>query len=454
MTKSVQKENINKRANRSYAWVFFGQISTQVIRLVSNLIMTRILVPEMFGIMSLVYVFISGASMMSDIGLRANIIQSKNSESKNFLNTAWTIQLLRGCLIYLILCSIAFTLYIMVNSGILSMDSTYSNKQLPLIIVATGLATVINSFNSISLELMYRNVQIKNVTLIELLSQIVGIFSMLIVAIFWKDIWVLVIAAISASIVKLYLSYRLTDGYVARFEIDNKSWLEIFNFGKWIFIGSLLGFMLGNGDRIILANYLSAEMLGIYSIAFLLAGACKDTMKKLINNVMYPVLSEITRADPEQAKITYYNLRLKVDFVTMSTAGFLLATGSLIINILYDSRYQEAGWMLEVLSISLIFVGYGMAGAFLMARGDSKSYSVMIFASVIVLFTFLPLAYHHFGIHGAVLAIALNQAIDIPVTFYYLKKQKILVFYREIMMLPAFPAAYFLGHFLTTKLSQ
>ncbi|AUZ84321.1 oligosaccharide flippase family protein [Methylophaga nitratireducenticrescens] len=440
----TSSKGIKNRAIRSSVWVLAGQLGNQFIRLASNLIMTRLLVPEMFGLMSIVFVFLTGVSMLSDVGLRANIIQSKRGDSPLFLSTAWSVQVVRGFLIFIVLLIVAISLSLMVSSGAISPDSTYASPELPFLIAVTASTAIISGFNSINLQLMNRNLQMGKVTLIELLSQTIGIILMISIAIFWREVWVLVIAAIASALVKLILSHKLITGVKTKFMFDRDSWHEIFNFGKWIFIGSILGFLLGNGDRILLAGYLTPEKLGVYSIAFLLAGACRELFKKLIVTVFYPAISEVTRSDPEHAKRIYYKVRLRVDAITLSVAGFLMAAGSDVVSLLYDNRYIEAGWMLELLSLSLVFVGFSMAGMFLMARGNSKSYSVMIFVSVLFLFTFLPLAYHHFGLYGAILVIALNQVVDIPTTFYYLKKSNLLILRKEFIMVPLFFISFFL----------
>ena len=58
--------------------------------------MTRLLVPEMFGLMSIVSVFIMGLSLFSDLGLKQSIIQSKRGRDERFLNTIWSFQIIRG----------------------------------------------------------------------------------------------------------------------------------------------------------------------------------------------------------------------------------------------------------------------------------------------------------------------------------------------------------------------
>jgi O-antigen/teichoic acid export membrane protein len=124
--------------------------------------------------------------------------------------------------------------------------------------------------------------------------------------------------------------------------------------------------------------------------------------------------------------------------------------GHLIINVLYDDRYQEAGWMIEVLSISLVFIGYSMAGICLMAKGNVKNNTWLTFIAMAFLYISVPIAYNFYGIYGAILMISLNYIIDIPSTFYMLKKYELLNISKEFQMLPVLIASYGMGKYLIT----
>ena len=96
------------RGDGARARVMRGTLMTAVnfggskgLRLVSNLILTRILFPEAFGMMALITVFSGALEMFSDTGINASIIQSKRGHERIYLNTAWTIQILRGILLYM-----------------------------------------------------------------------------------------------------------------------------------------------------------------------------------------------------------------------------------------------------------------------------------------------------------------------------------------------------------------
>ncbi|MDX2239769.1 MAG: oligosaccharide flippase family protein, partial [Leptolyngbyaceae cyanobacterium bins.302] len=72
-----QKPSLMQRVIRGSAWTIGGHAASQVIRLGSNLLLSRLLFPEAFGLMALVFTFITGLHMLSDFGVQPNIIQSK-----------------------------------------------------------------------------------------------------------------------------------------------------------------------------------------------------------------------------------------------------------------------------------------------------------------------------------------------------------------------------------------
>ena len=91
--------SIRSRALGGAGWTTAGYVAQQVLRLGSNLILTRLLVPEAFGLMSLVMVFVIGLELLSDVGVGPAIIQSRRGDEPRLLDTAWTVQIIRGAIL-------------------------------------------------------------------------------------------------------------------------------------------------------------------------------------------------------------------------------------------------------------------------------------------------------------------------------------------------------------------
>jgi len=118
-------------------WTVVGHGGGQLIRLARSLILTRLLYPEAFGLMSLVAAIMYGLEMLSDTGVGPAITRDKRGEDPDFLNTGWTIQVIRGVLLWLISCLIA-----------LPVAHFYGLPELAQLIPAVGLTTVLGGFSS------------------------------------------------------------------------------------------------------------------------------------------------------------------------------------------------------------------------------------------------------------------------------------------------------------------
>ncbi len=68
----------------------------QCLGLFSNLLLAWLLFPEAFVLMALVAVILRGLKMFSDVGIGPSIVQHERGDDPAFLNTAWTLQIIRG----------------------------------------------------------------------------------------------------------------------------------------------------------------------------------------------------------------------------------------------------------------------------------------------------------------------------------------------------------------------
>jgi len=394
--------------------------------------------PEMFGIMAIVSVIINGLTMFSDVGLLQNIVQSKRGEERGYLNTAWTIQIIRGFLLFIIALFLSYGLYLFGQNGYLSDNSVYGNGELPFILAVISISTVISGFNSIHMLVLNRKFMMGKLVTIELFSQLIGLLFMLYWAWQHQEIWALVYGNLISAFSKMLLSHIVNIGTRCRFRWDRSAVDEIFNFGKWIFLSSILGFLSIQGDRILLGGLISAELLGVYTVSFFLANAVKDIILKLVYSVFFPLLSEVIREQSDQIQTTYYKIREKIDFVTMFSAGFLYSTGSLIISFLYDNRYSDAGWMMEVLSLSLISVGFMLSDQLFLSYGKSKYISLLTSFQLAALYILVPVMFYIYGLEIAIWTIALNPIIRGIISVFIMKKYYFLSINREVMFFPVF----------------
>ena len=363
---------LKRRVIAASAWSLVGYGTGQAMRFGSNLIMTRLLVPEMFGIMAIATIVMVGLAMFSDLGLRQSIVQSRRGTDPALLNTAWALQILRGFILWIIALTISSAIFFANTAGMVPHGSVYAHPSLPYVIAALSLGAVIGGFESTKLSQASRDLMIGRITQIEIATQIVGVLCMLVWAWFDRSIWALVIGGIVAGISRTTLSHSWLPGNANRWQWDRTAFLELLHFGKWIFASSILGFLASSGDRLLLGWAVDGSLLGVYVIAFLAFSSVEQILMKVMGDVSFPALSEIVRERRPDLKRNYYRLYVPIASIAYLSSGFLMMSGQTLVNLLYDPRYAQAGWMLEILALGLLAVPFRTAGQYFMALGVPK----------------------------------------------------------------------------------
>jgi len=417
---------------------------SQLLRLGSNLIVTRLLAPEMFGLMAIVYVVIHGIGMFSDLGIWAFIVRHKDANNEKLLDTVWTMQVVRGWIMFFLIAIFAGALVCISKVLYINLDGVYGDEQLPSLLIIVGLTAIVSGYKTMAPAIESRKLNRGRLEVIDLIAQICGISVMLVLAWYFRSIWALVSASIVATIVNVALTYKF---FLYRHHLAwNKEIVkEVFAFGKWIFIASALTYLAQQGDKLIFASHISAAELGVYSIAVMLIGAIEGILEQLNYKIGFPVLCEIVNSSPHKLKEKYYHIRLRMDLFIFIIIGILIAISPTIIDFLYDERYSSAGQMMQVLSFSLIGICMSKLGLeCLSALNITKIRMKVMLCRFLTVFIGLPLLFNYYGLVGAIWGVVIGGIAGLPVQYIEMNKQNIFSLYLEIRVLPMILVSYIL----------
>ncbi|MBB5211849.1 oligosaccharide flippase family protein [Microbulbifer hydrolyticus] len=433
-----------KSIRKASGWVFGGYVSAQFLRLLSNLILTRLLAPEMFGIMAIANVVVAGVQMLSDMGIQKNIIQSKKGTDTTYLDTAWVMQIFRGISLAAIIAGISAAVWFAGPS--FSPESVYANPDLPLVLLILASSLIISGFRTTKSAVANRQLDMAKITAIDLSGQIISIVVMVILASNWPNVWALVAGTITSAIYRICIEYMLLPGHQNRFRFDLEFAKEIFHFGKWIFATSLLSYWVLNGDRLILGFDISAYEMGIYSIAVFIVSSLRGAINSLMQKVMYPAMSQALRESSDCVTI-YYRFRLPLDLLICSLSGFLIVAGEQVIWTLYDDRYREAGTFLSFLSIGLLADRYRGLGLYYQAEGKPKQMMPIALTRAVLLAIGLPMALYEYDFFGAVVFLGIYPMLVVPLQLYLKTRAGLMNVYKEVaytlFIIPGVAAGYF-----------
>lgn len=392
-------KSLEKTAVRGAFWSIIEYGTSMALRVVSSLVLTHILAPEAMGAMILVNTFVFGINLLSDIGLTPSVIQSKRGDEPLFLNTAWSIQALRGVVLWVIALIITWPA-----------AAFYHQPQLRSLLPVLALGTLISGFNSTNLLSLARHLGVRRLFAIDVSANVVSLVVTIFIAKFVSpSVWAIVIGQVASALYKLALSHvnAAAPGIRNHLAWDKDAVQEIIHFGRWILIATAFYFGASQADKLILGKLTTLTMLGIYGLAYQLSDIPRQVIMALSQRVAYPFIAKIIHLQPEEFRARFLRYR----FYGLMAGAFLLTImvtwGHLLIKYLYDKRYQEGQWMIPILALGLWqTLMYSTTLPALFSMGKSKYGAFGNAAWCATVFIATPIAFHFYGIHGAVWAVS------------------------------------------------
>jgi len=405
VNKTFEQKSLQELFIHGSVWIVLGQGSGQVLRLLSNLILTRLLVPEVFGLMALVNVFIQGLQMFSDVGLNLGVIQSKRGDEQTFLDTVWTIQVARGIVLWMGACILAAPLALF-----------YEQPLLQLLFPVAGVTALIEGFASTKIFSYRRHLKVARLVVFQLLSNLLNVGVILAFTLMVPSIWSLVYGGLVGALCKVILSHYFLPGIRNCFHFESRFWKELFRFGKWVFMSTALSFLVSQGDRMFLGKVLTIHELGIYSIAFLLSQTIIVFFQDISYKLLLPIYSYLIRNNSKEMIDRIVRIRRTLLTFTLPIICLLIVFGRNIVSLFYDSRYHEAGWMLEILSAgSLVAVINSSMSPILLASGNSFRFFLISLAKTIAFFVGIYVGWKSGGVMGLITGITVANFLFYPI---------------------------------------
>jgi O-antigen/teichoic acid export membrane protein len=395
---------LEQSALRGTYWVVIFYSLSMALRLGGSIVLTRLFMPQYFGLMTLLTTVIVGMNLFSHVGLQDSIIQNPRGEEPVFLNTAWTLQVIRGVGLCLLTIPLAWPV-----------AHFYHEPQIIPLLPLLGVGCLIAGFSSPSLLLLSRHLGVGRLSALELLTQFVQFAVTWIWALFQPSIWALVAGRLISEACRSGISYLLLPDVGPRFTWDRESVSVLIKFGRWILIGTALTFLALQSDRLILAKLITLQMLGVYGIAFSLSDIPRQIILMFCSRVGFPFIAKFSH----QPRPTFREILLKYRLPVLAVGGVMLIAviclGDLFILRVFPKPYHDAAWMVPILALGLwhTLLYSTISPAILsLQKAHYNAFAYLVYC--ISLYILLPWGFHVMGMVGAVIAVAFS---DLPVYF-------------------------------------
>lgn len=397
--------NLKSKAAYSFSFIALSAVIKRTVLFVTKIILARLLAPSDFGLVAIALLAVNTLALFQEFGLGATLIYKKDDPDFTNANTAF--------IIIPIIASFFFTVAYFSAPFIADFFAISSSVSVIRLLAFTLL---INSFGTVHSELLAKELKFRKIVLPEIVPKVIYATMTISLALVGFGAWSLVYGEITTALTSVILLWMVSD-WRPTFKFNRKAAHELFKYGKYVLITTVLWFILTNVDNAIVGKMLGTEMLGIYSISYAVSTLPAYQIALMIDRVMFPIYSKL-QDDQSTLKGAYLKTIKYVSIVSIPTAFGIFAIAPDFVSVVLGDKWIAAILPIQVLSIYGLTTSIATSNSSLMkslGRPDIDS-KLELLQLIIFILIFYPLTVS-LGIVGISLAVLISALISQIVSY-------------------------------------
>lgn len=396
--------SLKKQAITGVKWSFVQQFSVQIINFGVQVILARMLMPEMFGLIAMVIVFISIGSALMDSGMTSSLIRTKNPDQTDY-STVFVTNLIVSFAIYILIYALAPYIAVFYNQDVLTN-----------IIRLLAFSFVIRAFVAVHVAKLTKEMNFKLQMQLQIPSVIiagtVGVSMAYMGYGVWSLVWLNLVQALAFTIQNwLFIPWRPSLAF------DKERFKYHFKFGYKLTLSSLLDTIYNDAYRIVIGKFFSPAQVGYFNQAETMRLFPVQQISGVIGKVTFPLFSNI---DNDISLKSAYKKLLKIILVlvipVMLSLILIAKEGFLF---LFGEKWLPAVPYFQILAIVSIFrpiSSYNLN--ILKVKGRSDIFLYLEIAKKLVGLVFIVLGIFY-GVTGLVISLSIFSIGSYIVDMYY-----------------------------------
>ncbi len=336
-----------------------AKYSTVVTSLIFTAFLARLLKPEYYGIVAVVFVFVTFFRVLSDMGLGSSVIQNKDL-TKDDISSIFTFSVYASVVLAILFCVLSIPISIIYEDGV------YIS-----ICCSLSVVVLLSTLNIIPSALMMKDKKFLTIGIRMIVVNVVSGIAAVILALYGAKYYSLVIQVIIASLISFIWNYNSTrPKFMLRF--DRNSLNKIKSYGSYQFAYNILNYFSRNLDYLLIGKVIGTSQLAYYSQAYSLMMYPLTYLTYVINPVLHPILSEY-----QDNRNYIYEQYIKIVKILSLTGVFITAfcfsASREIVLIIFGSQWLGSINCFKILSISILFqMTTSSAGSIYLSVGNTK----------------------------------------------------------------------------------
>ena len=381
---------------RGLGWSGLSQLSGMMIRLASNLILTRLLAPSVYGLFGTALAVVTTLEWLSDLGVTPALLRHPEGGSTRYALTGWWMNLGRGVMLSALAAGLAFPLAL-----------AYGQPAIAPVLLALSLRPLMMALRSPGMPELRRRMDYRSLFADEILQTIVATTVSLSIALHTPTLWSIVAGTLAGAGVGVLVSYKLAP-VRPRFLWDNSAAKAIGHLGHQVFINTLVMALWLNLDRLFGLKLVGDAAMGFYAVAWNLTAMAEGLLTRACD-VYY---SHLTRNTDEKARADDHDSLIgRVTIYAMPILALGVGLSPLVVALLYPATYAGARPLVAILGARLMIRALGQVQfqsllAQAKVRRATVAYGV---ACLVQAAAIVPLS-RNYGVSGIALSALLSTA--------------------------------------------
>lgn len=378
------------------------QVFTLFLSFAQIFIMARLLDPEDFGLFGIAIICIAALQTLSETGFDAALIQ-KDKKIEPYLDTAWVVQIVRGCILAIFMVLIARWTAVFFNE-----------PKADLIIYTMAIVPFCDGFRNIGIIYFQKEIEFSKQFILSSITSLLSVIIGIVAAYILRSVWALVIMAISNTVLMVLFSYLLHP-FRPRFCFHLHKARDLFDFGKWVLGTKIMKFFILQGDSILVGKILGIQFLGFYKMAMRVSQIPATEVGDIINRILFPAYSKM-QGDVEKLCSVWLKTVSFVSLITFPMAAGIFVLAPEIVSILLGDKWAPIIPVLEVLCVLGLLKTVGNWAAIFQSLGQPRIIMIVTAWRLLLMASMIYPMIIRFGLLGAGGAVILASMATFPYT--------------------------------------
>lgn len=389
-----------------FLWLGGVKAANVIFQFAILAMLARLLSPSEFGLIGLALIVVSFSEIFNDMGFGPAVTQKKELSQTDYSTAFW------GSVVF------GFIVVGVVQLFAHQLAMFFRNEELELVLRVISVVILLNGMKAVPLGYMYRKMQYKMLSLIQIASYVLGYGAVgITLAYLGYGVWSLVYAVIAHTLLSLVL-YIALSARKSSLVFSWKSFKSLIHFGGGYSLSKIFSFAANRGDRILVGRVLGVDSLGHYERGFQVVRHATGLFGEIIDKVLFSPLAR-KQSDRQRVGEIYLELSYFLAIIFFPFSGFVALNAEAIVNILLGEQWQQTVQLVQILSISIFFTICTRIGSTVAkSLGDvyRRAWRTLFYAFYIFISVYFTSQY--WGVKGATYAVAFGSLINYSLAFW------------------------------------